>query len=197
MSKDSLNNNALDLIFRSARTYSKWQNKAVDEDILRSVYDLMKFGATSANCCPLRIVFIKTAEEKERLKPMLPEGNIEQTMSAPVTAILGHDIEFYDYFDFLYPHADAKSWFIGNDDLVNETAFRNSSLQGAYFMIAARALGLDCGPMSGFDGNKINESFFPEGDVKVNFLCNLGYGNPESLHERNPRFEFDQVCKIL
>ncbi len=193
-----INEDCLKQIFHESRTHSTWFDKAVDDHILFELYDLMKLGPTSANCSPVRILFIKTKEAKERLKPHLAPGNIEKTMLAPVTAILGYDLEFYKHLPHLFPFTDAKSWFEGKDDYIAETAFRNSSLQGAYFIIAARACGLDCGPMSGFSEEGVNKEFFLEGKIKSNFLCNLGYGNPEGLPgPRAPRFEFEEVCKIL
>ncbi len=187
---------ALDLLFRDARTQNAWQDKTVSEAQLRAVWDLTKMGPTSANCSPARIVFVTTAEAKQKLKPCLIESNFEKTMTAPVTAILGHDMTFYEQLPKLFPHADARSWFAGNEPLIATTAFRNSTLQGAYLMIAARALGLDCGPMSGFDNAKVDELFFAGTAVKSNFLCNIGYGDPEGLFARSPRFDFEEVCSI-
>ncbi|HBG35360.1 MAG: malonic semialdehyde reductase [Alphaproteobacteria bacterium GWC2_42_16] len=189
---------ALNQIFKDARTYSKWFDKPVSEELLHTIYDLMKLGPTSANCCPLRIVFVRSKEAKERLRPHLNEGNVAKTMSAPLTAILGYDLQFYEHLPFLYPYVDAKSWFEGKEDFAQETAFRNSTLQGAYFIIAARACGLDCGPMSGFSNQGVDKEFFPEGRFKSNFLCNLGYGDPSGLRgPRSPRLSFDQACQIL
>jgi len=191
MSKDGL-----DLIFRNARTRNAWLDKPVEDALLRQVYDLAKMGPTSANMCPMRIVFVKSAEAKERLKPALQPGNVDKTMAAPVTAIIGMDIHFYEELPRLFPHADAKSWFKDLPENVLEyTALRNSSLQGAYFMLAARALGLDCGPMSGFDNAKVDEAFFAGTAVKSNFLCNLGYGDPSKLYPRSPRLGFDEACQ--
>ena len=187
----------LDLIFRKARTHNGWQDKPVEDALLKEVYDLYKWGATSANCSPMRIVFVKSKEAKEKLKPFLDAGNMEKTMAAPVTAILGNDMEFYHHMPKLFPHAPARSWFEGNEELIKTTAFRNGSLQGAYFMIAARALGLDCGPMSGFRNAKVDAAFFAGTAVKSNFLCNLGYGDASKLFPRSPRFEFNEVCKII
>lgn len=191
-----LNDDALDTIFRNARTHNGWQDKAVPDALLQQIYKLCKWGATSANCSPMRIVFVKSQEAKALLKPCLDEGNVEKTMAAPVTAIIGMDMEFHEHLPSLFPHADAKSWFAGNEQKIYDTAFRNSSLQGAYFMLAARALGLDCGPMSGFDPEKMNDTFFKGTPVKVNFLCNLGYGDPEKLYPRGPRLSFSEVCEI-
>ncbi len=192
----ALDDRSLDILFRNARTHSAWLDKPVSNDLLKQVYDLAKMGATSANCSPMRVVFVTSKAAKEKLKSALAEGNIAKTMAAPVTAIIGHDIEFYEKLPFLFPHTDARSWFVGNKSLIESTAFRSSSLQGAYFMLAARALGLDCGPMSGFDNAKIDELFFAGLNIKSNFICNLGYGDASKLHPRSPRFAFDEVCKI-
>jgi 3-hydroxypropanoate dehydrogenase len=188
---------ALKTLLTEARTHYHWQDKPVSAAQLREIYDLMKFGPTSANCLPLRIVFLTTPAGKERLRPALAPGNIDKTMAAPVVAILGMDMQFYDLLPKTFPHADARSWFAGNADLIQSTAFRNSSLQGAYFILAARAVGLDCGPMSGFDNAAVDREFFPDGRVKSNFLCNLGYGVPEKLHPRSPRLAFEEVCQVL
>jgi len=196
--KKPLNDEALDLIFRKARTHSVWQAKPVDDALLQQVYDLAKMGPTSANMCPMRIVFVKSAETKEKLKPTLDPGNVDKTMKAPVTAIIGMDVRFYEQLPKLFPHADAKAWFKDLPESVLEyTALRNSSLQGAYFMIAARALGLDCGPMSGFNNAKVDETFFAGTSVKSNFLCNLGYGDATKLYPRSPRLSFDEACKVV
>ncbi len=188
---------ALDQLFRNARTHNDWQDKPVADSLLTELHDLMKWGPTSANCWPLRVVYVKSPEAKSRLAPLLMEGNRTKTASAPVTAILGMDMTFYEELPKLFPHADAKSWFVGNDALIQATAFRNSSLQGAYFMLAARALGLDCGPMSGFDAAKVNAEFFPGTRIETNFICNLGYGDPAQLFPRSPRPSFEEVCKIV
>lgn len=188
---------ALELLFTKARTYNSWQDRSVPDALLQEIYNQARMGPTSANCCPLRIVFLKSPAAKEKLKPALSEGNIEKTMEAPVVALFAHDMEFYEELPFLFPHTDARSWFVGNEKAIEETAFRNGTLQAAYFMIAARALGLDCGPMSGFDADKVNKLFFADGTHKVNFICNLGYGAEEGLFSRAPRFEFDQVCEIV
>jgi 3-hydroxypropanoate dehydrogenase len=156
----------------------------------------MKWGPTSSNCCPARIVFVKSADAKARLEPALDTGNVRQTMAAPATAIIGYDLEFYEKLPLLAPHADVRSAFVGKDELIRSTAFRNGSLQGAYLIIAARALGLDCGPMSGFDNARVDAEFFPGGTIKSNFLCNLGYGDPSKLHPRAPRLAFDDACRI-
>jgi 3-hydroxypropanoate dehydrogenase len=191
-------NEALDLIFRKARTHSAWLNKPVDDAILKEAYDLAKLGPTSANMSPLRVVFVKSREGKERLKPALSEGNLEKTMAAPVTAILAMDVKFFELLPRLFPHADAKAWFKDLPPNVLESmALRNSSLQGAYFMLAARALGLDCGPMSGFDNAKVDAEFFAGTTVKSNFLCNLGHGDATKLYPRSPRLEFDEACRFV
>ena len=187
---------ALDVLFHDARTHNGWQDKPVPESLLREVFDLAKMPPTSANCSPMRLVFVSTPAGKERLKPALSPGNIEKTMAAPVTAIIAQDTQFYEHLPMLFPHADAKSWFVGNDAMIQGTMVRNATLQGAYLMLAARALGLDCGPMSGFDPAKLNAEFFPDGRFQANFLCNLGYGDPTKLFTRSPRFAFDDVCTI-
>ena len=188
----------LDLIFRNARTHTAWLDKPVDDALLRQVYDLARMGPTSANMCPMRIVFAKSREAKERLKPALDAGNVGKTMAAPVTAIIGMDIHFFEQLPKLYPFVDAKAWFQNLPENVLEyTALRNASLQGAYFMLAARALGLDCGPMSGFDNAKVDAAFFAGTTVKSNFLCNLGYGDASKLHPRAPRLGFEEACKLV
>jgi 3-hydroxypropanoate dehydrogenase len=192
ISEDSLNQ-----IFRQARTHNGWQTKPVPTTLLRQAYELAALGPTSANTSPARFVFLTTKEAKERLRPALSPNNVEKTMSAPVTVIVAWDTEFHEKLPKLFPHADARSWFVGNQPLINETAFRNSSLEGAYFILAARALGLDCGPMSGFDAAKVNAEFFPDGKWKINFLCNIGYGDATKLFPRNPRLPFEEACRIL
>jgi 3-hydroxypropanoate dehydrogenase len=194
----TMNNEDLDLIFRNARTHNVWLDKPVDDDLLRRVYDLAKMGPTSANMCPLRIVFVKTRDAKEKLKPALDAANVDKTMKAPVTAILGMDIHFYEKMPKLFPHADAKAWFKDlPENILEYIALRNSSLQGAYFMLAARSLGLDCGPMSGFDNAKVDAEFFAGTAVKSNFLCNLGYGDASKLFPRSPRLAFEEACKVV
>lgn len=193
---DRLSDAALDQLFRSARTYNGFIDRKVAPELLHQIHDLLRWGPTSANCSPLRIVFLTTPEAKERLRPSLSSGNLAKTMAAPVTAILAYDTKFADHLPRLFPHVDARPWF-ANPEVAFETAFRNSSLQAAYFMLAARALGLDCGPMSGFDQGRLNAEFFPDGRFKVNFICNLGYGDPASLFDRSPRFDFVDVCQIL
>jgi 3-hydroxypropanoate dehydrogenase len=190
-------NASLDLIFRKARTHNGWQDKPVEDSLLEQVYDLCKWAPTSANCSPMRLVFVKSKEAKERLKPALAPGNVGKVMSAPVTAIIGHDMAFYELLPKLFPHADARAWFVGNDAMIAATAFRNGTLQGAYFMLAARSLGLDCGPMSGFDNAKVDAEFFKDTTVKSNFICSLGYGDSSKLFPRSPRLAFSEVAKIL
>ena len=197
MSDKMINDEALDLIFREARTRNGWEERKVTRTLMQAVYDLTKYGPTSANCSPARFVFVTSDDAKAKLKPCLMEGNVEKTMSAPACVIIGHDMEFYERLPELFPHTDAKSWFVGNDDLIRETAFRNGTLQGAYFMIAARALGLDCGPMSGFDKEKVDAAFFAGTTIKSNFLCNIGYGTDKDLFPRSPRLAFDDACKIV
>jgi 3-hydroxypropanoate dehydrogenase len=188
---------ALDILFREARTHNAWTDEPVSDTILRAVYELAKMGPTSANCSPLRVVFVRSPEGKRRLAPALSAGNLEKTMKAPATAILAYDLEFYEKLPFLFPHDDARPWFAGKPELIQATAFRNGTLQAAYLMLAARALGLDCGPMSGFDNAKVDAEFFPESSLRSNFLCNLGHGDPKGLFPRSPRFEFDETCRIV
>ena len=184
-------------IFEEARTHTAWQDRRVPDDLLRRVYDVAKMGPTSSNCCPMRLVFVKSVEAKARLKPCLSEGNVEKMMKAPATAIVSYDTRFYELMPTLFPHRDLRAGFAANDELAGTTAFRNGSLQDAYLIIAARALGLDCGPMSGFDNAKVDAEFFPDRRWKSNFLCNLGYGDPSRLRPRNPRPSFEEACRIL
>ena len=185
------------IILGEARTHSTWLDKPVPESLLREIYDLTKMGPTSANCCPARFVFVTTDAGKARLKPHLIEGNVEKTMTAPATAIIAYDSEFYERVPELHPHnPGARDWFTGSEQSIYDNAMRNGTLQGAYFMIAARAFGLDCGPMSGFDPDGVNGTFFPDGQCRVNFLCNLGYGDASTLHPRLPRLDFDDACRV-
>jgi len=195
--KTSISKDAIDQLFRQARTHSAWLAEPVPVELLGKAYELARLGPTSANVSPSRFVFLTTPGAKARLRPALAPGNVEKTMAAPVTAIIAWDTEFYENLPRLFPQADMRSYFIGNNALIDETAFRNSSLQAAYFILAARALGLDCGPMSGFDADKLNAEFFPDGKWKANFLCNLGYGDQRKLYPRNPRLEFDEVAVVL
>jgi 3-hydroxypropanoate dehydrogenase len=196
--KNPLPNDALAQIFLEARTYNGWLDKPVTDEQLRQVYNLMKWGPTSANSSPARFVFVRSGEVKERLRPALSAGNVDKTMAAPVTVIVAYDLQFHEKLPALFPHKPAmRDLFGSNAQLGEETARRNSSLQGAYLIIAARALGLDCGPMSGFDNAKLDAEFFPGGVVRSNFLCNMGYGDPASFSARLPRLEFDEACTIL
>ncbi|MGA7634898.1 MAG: malonic semialdehyde reductase [Terriglobales bacterium] len=187
----------LDRIFRQARTHNAWLPKRVPIEALREAYDLARFGPTSANSSPARFVFLESEAAKARLLPALAPLNVEKTKAAPVTAIVAWDAEFYEKLPQLFPHADMRSYFANNEKLAEETAFRNSTLQGGYFILAARAVGLDCGPMSGFDAAKVNAEFFPDGKWKANFLCNLGYGEKSKLFPRSPRLAFEEACRVL
>ncbi len=194
----TLDSEARDLLFLKARTNTAWLDQPVSDDTLRELYDLMKWGPTSANTTPARILFLRTKEAKERLKSALAQGNVDKTMAAPVTAIVAYDSKFYEHVPRLFPQMPTMSqMFASNAQLAEATAFRNGTLQGGYFIVAARAVGLDCGPMSGFDNAKVDAEFFAGQSWKSNFLCNLGHGDPAKLYPRNPRFEFDEVCKLL
>jgi len=195
--KNAISQEALDQLFSQARTHSTWLPEPVPVELLRKAYELARLGPTSANASPARFVFLTTPGAKALLKPVLAPGNVDKTMAAPVTVIIAWDTEFHEHLPRLFPQADIRSYFIGNKPLIEENAFRNSSLQAAYFILAARALGLDCGPMSGFDADRLNAEFFPEGKWKVNLLCNLGYGDSSKLHPRNPRLNFEEVSAIL
>jgi 3-hydroxypropanoate dehydrogenase len=188
---------SLEQLFRSARTYNAWLPKDVSDEQLQQLYDLAKFGPTSANSSPMRVVFVKSKAAKAKLEPFLSEGNRAKTMEAPVTAIIGVDHEFYEQLPRLFPHTDARSWFVGNQPLIDTTAFRNATLQGAYVLMAARAIGLDCGPMSGFDNAGVDAAFFAGTSIKSNFLISLGYGDASrNLFARSPRLAFDEACTI-
>ena len=191
------NEECLELLFKSARTRNSWKNKSLEDELLKEIWDLARMGPTSANCSPARIVFVKSLEAKERLRPALFEGNVDKVMMAPTTAIIGYDVEFFELLPKLFPHDDAKSWFAGNKKLINSTAFRNGTLQGAYFILAARALGLDCGPISGFDNNAVDKIFFSKSSVKSNFICSIGYGTDENIFPRSPRLSFSEACSIV
>jgi 3-hydroxypropanoate dehydrogenase len=195
--KTPISQEALDQLFRDARTQSKWLSEPVSVELLRKVFELARLGPTSANASPGRFVFLITPDAKARLKPVLAPGNVDKTMAAPATVIVAWDTEFHENLPKLFPQADMRSYFVGSQALIDETAFRNSSLQAAYFILAARALGLDCGPMSGFDADKLNAEFFPDGKWKVNLLCNLGYGDPSKLYPRNPRLNFEEASVVL
>lgn len=189
---------ALSQLFTEARTHNAWIKKDVPDSLLREVVDIMKSGPTSANCQPVRIVFVKSEAGKQRLSPFLSEGNRAKTMAAPVCAIIGHDLRFFEHLPKLFPHnLTARTWFEGNDAVIQTTAMRNGTLQGAYFMLAARALGLDVGAMSGFDNAGVDKEFFADGRCKSNFLVNVGYGDPAGLFARSPRPAFDDIAKVV
>ena len=193
-----IDDRAMDQLFREARTHSHWKPGEINDVTLKALFDLLKMAPTSANSSPARFVFVKSKEAKEKLNPHMDEGNAAKTMAAPVTAIIAMDMKFYEHMGKLFPHApDARGWFEGKPEAIKSTAFRNSSLQGAYLIMAARSLGLDCGPMSGFNAQGVKDAFFPGEDVEVNFLCNLGYGDDSKLFPRSPRFGFDEACKIV
>ncbi len=188
---------ALDQLFRQARTFQAWLPEAVPTAALKEIYELARLGPTSANSSPARFVFLTTAPAKDRLIPALAPGNVEKTRTAPVNVIVAWDTEFHDKLPKLFPQSDMRKIFAGNQALIQETALRNSSLEGAYFILAARALGFDCGPMSGFNRDKVNAEFFPDGKWQANFLCNLGYGDRSKLFPRNPRLDFEEACLVL
>ena len=207
----ALSDDALNTLFREARTYNAWLDKPIHDATLHQLYDLVKCGPTSANGSPARFLFLRSPKSKERLRPALSSGNVQKTMAAPVTVIIAYDLKFYEKLPKLFPHSPAmRDVFANNPQLIEATAKRNSSLQGAYLIMAARGLGLDCGPMSGFDNAKVDEEFFgagrceeceqeffPAGHVKSNFLCNLGYGDRSKLYPRSPRLEFSEACTLL
>lgn len=198
MTHTPLDQPALDQLFLAARTHNAWQDKPVPDALLHRLYDLFRMGPTSANSCPARVVFVKSKAEKEKLLPAMMEGNRTKTLAAPVTAIIGYDLHFYDKLGKLFPNApDAPSWFNKDELTAYTNAFRNGSLQGGYFILAARALGLDCGPMSGFDNAAVDKLFFAGTQVKSNFICNLGYGDPKGVYPRNPRLSFEEACRIV
>lgn len=188
---------ALRPLFLDARTHNNWCDEDVPDSLLREIVDLLKLGPTSANCSPARFVFVRSKAEKERLRPHLSEGNRDKTMRAPVCVIIGYDLDFYELLPELFPHTDARSWFRGKPEKIRETAFRNGTLQGGYLILAARSLGLDCGPMSGFDNAGVDRDFFAGTSIKSNFLCNLGYGDASVLMPRSPRLAFDEIAKII
>lgn len=192
-----LGDDALDQLFRVARTYNGYLDTPVSNDQLESVWELMKFGPTSANCLPARIVWCVSAESKQKLAALAMPANGEKILQAPATAIIGMDMEFYEKLPELFPHTDARSWFVGNDALIEKTAFRNSSLQGGYFILAARALGLDTGPMSGFDNDAVDAAFFGGTPVRSNFISTIGYGDPATIFDRSPRPAFDRFNSIV
>jgi 3-hydroxypropanoate dehydrogenase len=192
-----LDDRALDILFREARTYNGWQDREVSDVLLQAIYDLLKWAPTEANSNPMRVKFVKSKEAKEKLRPLLSPGNVEKTMAAPATALVASDLEFYNHLPRLFPHTDAKSWYEGKPEGIQRSATRSGLLQGAYLILAARALGLDCGPMAGFKAQGVKDAFFPGENVQVHFICSIGYGDKASLFPRNPRFDFDEVCKIL
>ena len=197
MANTALNQEALNQLFLDARTHNVWQNRAVPDELLRRLYDTFRMGPTSANSCPARIVFVKSEAAKEKLKPALAEGNLAKVMAAPVTAIIAHDLHFYEKLGKLFPNAPtARSWFDQDEQAATTAAFRNGTLQGGYLIVAARALGLDCGPMSGFDNAMVDQLFFAGTSVKSNFICSLGYGDASKVYPRNPRLDFDEACLI-
>ncbi|MCE9620631.1 MAG: malonic semialdehyde reductase [Planctomycetes bacterium] len=188
---------ALDQLFFNARTHNAWLDKPVSDATLRELFNAMRWAPTSANCSPLRVVFVKSPAAKAKLLTCVAPGNQEKTKAAPVTAILAQDMEFFEKLPKLFPAADARSWFVGNEKMIADSAFRNSSIQGGYFILAARAMGLDCGPMSGFDNAAADKLFFAGTKHRSNFLCNLGYGDAGKLFPRSPRLEFDEACTII
>jgi 3-hydroxypropanoate dehydrogenase len=204
---ERLSEDGLDLLFRNARSHNVWRDQAVSDATLRTLYDLVRWGPTSANSCPARILFLRSPEAKQRLLPALNPGNVEKTLQAPVTAIIGYDLDFHEQLPRLFPHnPGVRDWFAGQPQLIQTSAMRNSSLQGGYFILAARALGLDCGPLSGFDEAKVDQAFFANGQhhghftagrVKSNFICNLGYGDHAQLFPRSPRLSFEEACVLL
>jgi len=194
---EALSPQAVDRLFREARTHNVWLDRQVPEILLREAVELAKMGPTSANVSPMRIVFVQSREAKELLKPALMPGNVEKTMTAPVTAVVGYDTKFYDLLPRLLPHVDAKAWFVGNETFANDTAYKNGTLQVAYLILALRSLGLDTGPMTGFDNAKVDETFFPNSTVKSNVLINIGYGDHGKLFPRSPRLDFDEIARIV
>jgi nitroreductase len=188
----------LEQLFLNARSHNGWLDREVSDEQLQRIYDLMKMGPTSLNSCPARIIFIKSETAKQQLKECVNEGNVKKSMTAPVVALIGMDLEFYNKLTKLWPHQqEAANWYTGNPEKTREVAFRNSTLQGAYFIMAVRSLGLDAGPMTGFDFGKMDEAFFPDGKVKSNFICAIGYGNDEYLYPRGPRLDFEEACSIV
>lgn len=193
----SLDKTSLDMLFNVARSFSHWLDKPVTLEQLEAVYDLMKMGPTAANCCPARILFIRGEQAKQRLRPHLNEGNVDKCMSAPVVAVIGMDMAFYEQLPRLFPHTDARSWFAGNQPKIEKEAFRNSTLQAGYFILAARSLGLDTGPMSGFNAQTLDQEFFPDGQIRSHLIVCLGYGDRDKLYPRQPRLDFDEACKLV
>ena len=194
---EALNESQLNLLFGEARSMNGWQDREVSDDIIKSIYNLTKMGPTSTNCCPARFKFIKSEDQKLKLKESLLPNNVDKVMSAPVIAIIGFDLDFSNNMDKLFPHMDVAPMYKNNEIMNHSTAFRNSSLQGAYFMMVSRALGLDCGPMSGFNNAIVDEVFFSGTNIKSNFLCCIGYGDPSKIFMRLPRLDFNEVCEII
>lgn len=192
-----LNKNSLDILFTQARSHNGWLNKDISKEIIHQIYDLMKFAPTAANTCPVRITFVRSLAAKEKLKPHLDKSNIDKALSAPAIAIISYDTEFYEKLPFLFPHTDAKSWYEGKPDKITEVGRMNATLQGAYFILATRSLGLDCGPMGGFNADTLNKAFFPNGKTKSIFICGIGFGDTSKLFPRSPRLNFDESCKII
>jgi len=192
----SLSAQGLAQLFLDARSHNGWQDKPVDDETIQQLYAITRMGPTSANCSPARFVFVRTEAGKQKLAPSLSSGNLDKTMSAPVTVVAAFDTRFYEKLPDLFPHADARSWFTSSEALAHETAFRNATLQAGYLILAARSLGLDCGPMSGFDQAKLNEAFFADTTWRSNFLINIGYGDPSKIFERSPRLEFGEACRL-
>ncbi|WP_110648329.1 malonic semialdehyde reductase [Salinicola peritrichatus] len=192
----SLDDHALDQLFREARTHNAWDSREISEETLRRLYDLVKMGPTSANCCPARFVFVRTTAGKDKLLPCVSAGNADKTANAPCTVIVAYDKRFYDQLPTLFPHTDARSWFTGSETFAQETALRNSSLQAGYLILAARAMGLDTGPMSGFDAKAVDDAFFAGTNWTVNLLINLGYGDPSGVKPRLPRLDFEDACRL-
>ena len=192
----ALDEQAMDLLFREARTHNGWLDRPVSDDLLKQAVELMKFGPTAVNASPMRIVFVRSPEAKAKLKGALMEGNVEKTMAAPATAILGYDRAFYDHLPRLFPHADAKAWFAGNEAFATDTAYRNGTLQAGYFLLALRGLGLDTGPMTGFDADKVDAAFFAGTNVRSNILVNIGYGDAGKLSPRSPRFACEEIARF-
>jgi len=192
-----LTDDALDTLFRNARSHNGWLDQDISEEQINQIYEIMKFGPTAANTCPARITFVRSNDAKEKLKSHLDEGNVEKSMSAPAVAIISYDTEFYERLPYLFPHADAKSWYEGKPDKITNVGLMNATLQGAYFMMAARSIGLDCGPMGGFNAETLDQEFFPDGKTKSIFICGIGYGDRTQIFPRSPRLSFDEACEII
>lgn len=192
-----LDTNALDTLFTEARSHNGWLDQDITDEQIHQIYELMKFGPTAANTCPARITFVRSSDAKERLKAHLDEGNVDKAMSAPAVAIISYDTEFYEKLDYLFPHTDAKSWYEGKPDKITSVGSMNATLQGAYFMMAARSVGLDCGPIGGFNTETLDQEFFPDGKTKSIFICGIGYGDRTQIFPRSPRLSFDEACKII